>query len=180
MYSICLNAQDTIKMPKNDLLKREIERHFADVNKPPKTIQEAAESEISRILLFNMHTEVLKDSVAIYAFTIKVRGNKSKDIFKIAEIMSDDSLYYGLFPKSISMLQKINFGVFIKKEGFSQIIIPVAVIVTSHDKIPKDSTLDIWSIPKKIDALFGVGSKLKYESIFLNPQCILASKEIYN
>lgn len=147
--------------------------------KPLKNLQEVTETEISRSLVLNLKEDIFSDSVALYTFAISIKGKMKKHNFNILELTTNDSLCYKAFPKLDSLIKDINLSVFVNKKGVSYIIIPIAIVLTAHDKIPKNSTINVWDLPKRLNILFDSMRTTKYQSVYLSPKTIMVDNQIY-
>lgn len=74
-------------------LRTEVAMNFEKLkNLKPTNPQEVVEDEITNKLLLNMKKDIIKDSIAMYAFAIKIKKNSRG--YTIQEIKSNDTLCY--------------------------------------------------------------------------------------
>lgn len=146
-----------------------------------KEYQQKAEDQLSKKLLFNLKSGILKDSIALYTFTIELKTNSKKNVTSIQKIVTSDTLCYKLWPKLDSLLNDINFGVFVKKKGINHIIIPIALIITAYNNSPNDPKITVFDIPKKLESIFNSNENNgKYNYIYLPPRTIVMDNRVYN
>lgn len=163
-------GQDTTNLS----LKNEILENFERLDQPARSPQQAMEVEISRILVFNMGRNVVKDSVAFHAFSIKVSIKwKNKRAF-VDRISSNSPLCYEVWPNLNELLKKnIDFNVFLEGRNVREIIIPVGILVVDYDRKKPTDRLELYSIPSRIELMMdsnpGHG---KYKSVYLAPKII--------
>ena len=139
--------------------------------------------EIEKILISTIDAKDIKDSIALYTFSIKINIKKVKGKSIVNGISFNDVVAKSIF-KDINVLKKINYSSFLTTRNSVSLIIPIAYIVANYKVNDlSEKKIDIRNLQDNLYKLFNC---IKNENcttinnIYLKPIIITVDKAIYD
>ncbi|WP_426328077.1 hypothetical protein [Pedobacter sp. R-06] len=127
---------------------------------------------LSRFILNNINHEMIKDSTAVYTFSLKIEIEKKKGIQLVKTNVNNPLISLAL--DSLNALNKYNYDVYLKN-GKAKILMRFYLIALSSDYNPK--LVDVHNIPETIKFLFEKGDDT---FIDMGAYGITIDKKVYN
>ncbi|RYF14394.1 MAG: hypothetical protein EOO42_17900 [Flavobacteriales bacterium] len=151
---------------------------FSNAQSTKKTIE-----EIEKTLFTTIDAREIKDSIALYTFSIKINIRKTKGKVIVNEISSNDPIAHLIF-KDVNLLGKINFAPLVANKNNVTLYIPVAYIVANYklnDTTEKKISLN--GLQENLYKLFNFTkseNSITENTIYMRPIVITTDKAVYD
>ncbi|MES2445818.1 MAG: hypothetical protein V4546_01475 [Bacteroidota bacterium] len=141
------------------------------------------EEKITHLLTTNIDAKEIKDSIALYTFSIKISLKKTKGKAMVDEISWNDPMANLIF-KDINILKQVDYKVFLLNKSKTDIIIPVAYIVANYKTNDiGEKKISIIGLQESLYKLFNCTSQkncMNDNINYLRPMIITVDKAIYD
>lgn len=140
--------------------------------------KEEISRELTSRLFYQLQNNELKDSVAVYTFTITIEITNGDKMPIVANVHSSDQLAYKVFP-NLDTLRSVDFKKLRFRSKKVRLVLPTAIVIKAHNGSIKPETLQMTDVSNVLYKMLRVEDPNLLSDIYLNPFVIEVDLSAY-